>query len=395
MHNKKIPLIMIYMLFYIGLSLVLVSCNDTNPDAGLIKISDEPACNTPIMTASPEVKQTPIPSKLAIPADPTVIPKDTQIVKPKSETNPEATSIVEYGCYQGNISNMGFAAKSGDYIYYAYFVGTKYFRDSNLCKIKQDGSERIKLSDDSPAYINVCGQWIYYSNMSEAHGVVGGKIYKIKTDGTERTKFNDVDSAYINVVNGWIYFVNLTDGGDRHNQRIYKMNVDGTCVTKLNDEMSSHLTVIDNWIYYLEWNFDEEKQIYKKYICKMKTDGTQKSRITDECADLICTDGKLLLFNNFDDGGKLYCINLQDGKKAQLTNEAVKFVNLWGDYIFCIMGNDRIYRMNIDGTNQTIIRDDFSYEINIVGDWIYFYNLPGEGLEGRKMRLDGTMETNF
>lgn len=78
------------------------------------------------------------------------------------------------GNTSGNIINNGLMAYQEGYI---YFSNTS---DKNkLYRMKEDGSDKKKLSDDSCSFINVIEEWVYYRNASD-----GGKIYKIKTDGT-------------------------------------------------------------------------------------------------------------------------------------------------------------------------------------------------------------------
>jgi hypothetical protein len=58
-----------------------------------------------------------------------------------------------------------------------------------LYKIKTDGTNKTKITDEYASYVNVSGDWIYYSNLNETERVL--ELYKIKTDGTNRTKINN------------------------------------------------------------------------------------------------------------------------------------------------------------------------------------------------------------
>ena len=108
----------------------------------------------------------------------------------------------------GNITNFGFVAKQGEWIYYM-----NQSNDGKLSKAKTDGSSVKKLSDDKPLYINVIDDWVYYSNTLD-----NLCVYKVRTDGTERTKLNSDDSEFLNVVDGWIYYQNNSD-----DSKLYKM----------------------------------------------------------------------------------------------------------------------------------------------------------------------------
>lgn len=61
----------------------------------------------------------------------------------------------------GNILNGGLVAFSDGWVYY----NSAPFSDKNesaLYKAKSDGSEKIKLSEDSPYSLNVLGEWIFF-----------------------------------------------------------------------------------------------------------------------------------------------------------------------------------------------------------------------------------------
>jgi len=301
-----------------------------------------------------------------------------------------------YGSHSGNISNRGFVAENDENIFYMYTPEITYYGEGSLYKADKNGNGISMVCSDAVIDINVIGDWIYYSNYADhIRHPYGGKIYKIRTDGTERTKLNDVDSAYLNIANGWIYYINLSDGDFMTNQRIYKMRLDGTCNTKLNDEMCSHLNVVNDWIYYLSWVLNEEENIFKPQIYKMKIDGTQRSKISDDYdyTDFMCTDGKLILYNNLSDGGKMYSIMADDNtQKTKLTDEGVEFINIWGEWIYYVSKDRTLNRVLTDGTNKSVLWEQRSFKLNIIDGWIYFDKGCGEYMERHKMKLDGTME---
>lgn len=65
--------------------------------------------------------------------------------------------------------------------------GWSYYTDAenNICKINMHNDEKIKLNSDYSRYVNAAGDWIYYVNNEDSN------IYKIRTDGSERTRITD------------------------------------------------------------------------------------------------------------------------------------------------------------------------------------------------------------
>ncbi|MFP3499406.1 DUF5050 domain-containing protein, partial [Pseudomonas sp. SIMBA_059] len=62
------------------------------------------------------------------------------------------------------------------------------------------------------------------------------KIYKINVDGTGKQKISNERANELVVYNGWIYFSNYSRGG-----YLYKMKTDGTQLTKITDFLISNL----------------------------------------------------------------------------------------------------------------------------------------------------------
>ena len=79
---------------------------------------------------------------------------------------------LERGNSAGNLSNSGFVARHGEWIYFNSFSG-----DGGVYKKKEGASEAVKINDDRAWYINVLGDWIYFVSPGD-----GYKIYKMRTE---------------------------------------------------------------------------------------------------------------------------------------------------------------------------------------------------------------------
>ena len=80
----------------------------------------------------------------------------------------------------GNISNYGYSAIDGEYIYY---LDTDDGR--TIHRVKTDGSEESRLNGVKSDYINVLGGYVYFQNRDD-----NNSIYRIKTDGSEPKQLN-------------------------------------------------------------------------------------------------------------------------------------------------------------------------------------------------------------
>ena len=112
-------------------------------------------------------------------------------------------------------TSIAFLNVSGEYLYFE--TSDLEGENGDIVKIKNDGTNKSTICDDTAEYINVSGDWIYYSNVSDDY-----KLYKIKTDGTGKTKINDDDAMFINIVGEWIYY------GTGSETDTIKVKIDGT-----------------------------------------------------------------------------------------------------------------------------------------------------------------------
>lgn len=276
-----------------------------------------------------------------------------------------------YGNTQGNISNFGFVAQQGDWIYY---------NNNTLYKIKTDGTGKTEVSKDVPTFINVVGDWIYY--IESLSGT--NKMYKVKSDGTERTKLSDDISLYMVVAWDWIYYMNASDQG-----KLYKMKTDGTSKTKLNNEITLDINVSGGWVYYITQVGSGASEVHK-----VRTDGTGLTMIygASNMAFLNVSGDYLYFETNDADGKKGDLIKVKnDGTNYSTINyDNTAYINVSGDWIYFsnLSDGNKLYKMKIDGTGTIKINDDDAAFINISDQWIYY--ATSSQTDTIKVKIDGT-----
>ncbi|MCX7695404.1 MAG: DUF5050 domain-containing protein, partial [Caloramator sp.] len=286
-----------------------------------------------------------------------------------------------YTNVKGNISNGGFAATDGEYIYYSNSAD-----GGKIYKRPIDGSDAYPICNDNAKYINVVDDFIYYSNMSD-----GGKIYRIKTDGTSRSKINNVLSSYINVVDSDIYYVN----GKRSN-RIYRLKTyntdpqnEGTLVTS---DKAAYLVATSNMLYYS--NLSDKGRLYSINISGgvigtrigySTITGSTKLGVryisVTENGDVYCSgyDSKLYRLNT--KVNRLEQLNIQtnitkkgNNSSPQIVNDNVGFINAVDSssiYYRSSADSGRIYKRDLDGTSKKVV-DDVASGINVIGDILFY-----------------------
>ncbi|MGK0468136.1 MAG: hypothetical protein ACJAX4_003456 [Clostridium sp.] len=276
-----------------------------------------------------------------------------------------------YGNTQGNISNFGFVAQQGDWIYY---------NNNTLYKIKTDGTGKTEISKDVATFINVSGEWVYYIEYLSGTN----NMYKVKTDGTKRTKLSDDSSYYMVVAWDWIYYMNASDEGS-----LYKMKTDGTHKTKLNNEVALDVNVSGGWVYYITWVDSGECEIHK-----VRTNGTGLTMLSGATnMAFLNVSGDYLYFETNDaDGerGDLMKVKIDGTSYSTINYDNTEYLNVSGDWIYYSNLSDggKLYKMKTDGTGDIKINDDDAIFINIVGEWIYYKT--DLQYDNMKVKIDGT-----
>jgi hypothetical protein len=217
------------------------------------------------------------------------------------------TKVSEYGMFINIVD---------DWIYTGGLQG--------IFKFRTDGTGRTQIIDDSVWGMIVVDDWIYYANRSDS-----SKLYRIRTNGTEREKLSDNTNCYsVNVVGDWIYYASQ--------QGIYKMRIDGTEQTKLKDSPSHSIQVIDDWIYYTN----------SSGINRIRTDWTGNEKLLDmagqQLTNIIVNAG-WIYFNqvsldsdlySWEDNG-IYRMRLDGSEKTKISDEVVYLgrFNVVGNWI--------------------------------------------------------------
>jgi hypothetical protein len=264
-----------------------------------------------------------------------------------------------------NVNNYGLIASQGDWIYYNSTFGDY----GKLYRMKADGSEREKLSDDNPCYINLIDDWIYYTSRI---GCIG--IYRIRTDSSERQRLNDDVVLGITVVADWVYYINASD-----NFKLYRIRTDGSGRQKLNDDNLFTLNIVDSWIIYstyYKWDMEVNSDCG---IFRIKTDGRERQKLSDDHSEYLTTCDKWIYYCNKSDKGTLYRIGI-DGSDKRRINERhylsdVLVANDGWVYYRTIIFRSKwaIFRIRTDGSDEQQLWTGYKPDyLNVVGDWIYY-----------------------
>lgn len=279
---------------------------------------------------------------------------------PKSNTvSASSTGIVHTsGNIPSNLMNSGFVAAQGDWIYYTDPVNVGLYR------MKNDGSGVSCIKNAFATYINVSGDRIYYLDTRSRGLFIAGS-----------GKIHDDNFGMISISGDWVYYLNKNDN---MLYKVYKNGLDRTSLcgefrtSSGNHSISgiscSHMCVGNDLIYFFAEfkNEHEEDGIYS-----MRNDGSDKRLITRDKCDMLCAEDGYIYFVTPGDRG-LYRVKT-DGTGKEKLHEGVNTFNLSSGLIYFATSKG-LFKMNCTGDFISKLCNDSTDKINIVSDWIYYFN---------------------
>ncbi|HSW39732.1 MAG TPA: DUF5050 domain-containing protein, partial [Acidobacteriota bacterium] len=142
--------------------------------------------------------------------------------------------------YWGSLNGTDSLVIQNDWVYFANPAD-----GGSLYKVRIDGENLTRLSDDVPQYLNVTGRWIYYLNRNSE---TGHGLYMISIDGDGRLLLNDKDDIiYLRVHKLGLVFY-LTSEGDVF--RLYAHMPEQPVRKVFDDKPVYSIAVNDDYIFY-------------------------------------------------------------------------------------------------------------------------------------------------
>ena len=127
------------------------------------------------------------------------------------------------------------------------------------------------------------------------------------------------------------------------------------------------------------------------------------AKVINNCGD-CAIQGEKLYYTNSYDNGTLYSMNIDGSDNRKLNNDWTSWLHVSGNRIYYQYGmGGMIYVMNSDGSGQQKLNDDDSGNINVTGDRIYYsntdddftlYSMNTDGSDRKKLNDDTPLYMN-
>lgn len=284
------------------------------------------------------------------------------------------------GNTSGNLMNKGLFAEHNGRIYFSnpYDNDALYSMNSDCTNIK-------KLSDDSVSYINVTDNYIFYvrNNFDPDNA---GMLFRGQLYGVIRSKLNGKNgkSLTTDVISSMILLGNRVYYGSYDDGKIQTMytTIDKKETATIKGTQIPLYNIIDNKTYYS--GTDTDHNIYSFDLSCGLAD-----TLLEGNTYLASMNDDILYYLDMSDNYVLTAYDTLTGTTKILYDGRCVNYNIYDDVIFFQTedGDNALHRMNLDGSNDTIIMTGNSDSISCTSQYTFFtlfgqntlYRVPTHG----------------
>ncbi|HDR5039242.1 TPA: DUF5050 domain-containing protein [Bacillus anthracis] len=179
---------------------------------------------------------------------------------------------------------------------------------------------------------------------------------------------NNFNGGYLDQDSEWIYYCNPLD----EKAGIYKIKKDMSEKIKLLDKKVSNINVYKSWIY-----FSEQSTIYK-----MRKNGSEIRKLISINAENsiyeMCIYDDWIYYTDDLPYGSLYKMTIDGTNNTKISVDSPMYINIFDNHIYYAGeksdGECGIYRIDLNGNNKMKILDEDIESLNVYDQWLYFTN---------------------
>jgi hypothetical protein len=224
----------------------------------------------------------------------------------------------------------------------------------------------MDLEDVGAGLVARDGASLYFGNPNE-----GYRLYAAGQNGdSDLQNLLDISVSYVNVVDQTIYYCDTKD-----DYSIYSVSTDGQKLKELIHGPCYDLSFADGWLFYRT----------AEGILKIPASGGEPEQLlSDQVRNVYATGDWVYYVEDHGIGGLLRISSNGGEPQPVLTDRPVKFYAIQGDLLYCLIegeNNAEIYRMNVDGSNQSKVNSPTEklHAINISGNRLLIVESSKDG----------------
>lgn len=239
--------------------------------------------------------------------------------------------------------------------------------------IRNNVKSDIKISDIAVDDTYISNNSIYYLNCMS--------LFKINMDGTGRQSLN-CGGVWINSINDNGYYLGNSEGGGA-------VKIDKSIKTsnKITNLYTYCFTPYGEYDYYIKSSLTSNDGT----LCKAKDDGSIKDvKIIEDNVNYMDIYGNYIFYSSVSDN-KIYKIDIDGTNKTELnakTKSSFAIYNGWL-YFLNVDENNSLYKININNSGKNKICSDKADNIKEYDDYLYYTN-SSDNNKLYSIKIDGT-----
>ena len=275
----------------------------------------------------------------------------------------ESTQI---GNTAGNLNNKGLYCESNGKVYFS-----NPYDHNVLYSMNPDETDITRLNDVGVSSINVDSKRIYYSQTGSADGSGLGYIrnttgmYRCDLSGDDTYCYTKDPVGILALCGNHLYFQHYEVETGAY---LDVMPIDSKESTPLLYSMVTPASVAGTNIYYAGNDADH-------YLYALDTITNTSSLIWEKPVwNPVYQDG-YIYFMDLRSNYELHRYNLSSGEEQVLSSDRIDFFNIYGNVIFYQKNSatsPALKRINIDGSNDEVIKEGVFESVNITSEYAYF-----------------------
>ncbi|MCC8168595.1 MAG: DUF5050 domain-containing protein, partial [Clostridiales bacterium] len=215
---------------------------------------------------------------------------------------------------------------------------------------------------------NVYNQGMLVSGVSGAtyfHDMYDGRIYMILEDGIVAFLLAEESIYQLNYMDGVLYGVNMADNSIIS----YEISNETTNVLREAGQGVWNLQLVNDRLYFIDSSDSSLRSI--------TIDGEDEQILVEE-VDCAFVYKDVIIFSCVSEGDVMYCLPIEGGDAVQLgSQEGAGYPIVYENKIYyAVYGTeqDGIYVMNLDGSDNRMIYEDTTTQLNLYDGVLYYVN---------------------
>jgi hypothetical protein len=215
---------------------------------------------------------------------------------------------------------------------------------------------------------------IYFSN-----DMADGSLYVMNSDCSNIKKVSNDKAVYINVDENYIYYVRANNTRENqsgnflmfYNTGVFRINQNGSNLKAITGNPGAYLTLKGNNIYFQRYDVGVGLYLYKYQI-----DGSLERLLLKDAVIPSTIKDTSLYYVGYAKDHNINSLDLESFTTHPVFTGSYAYPIFMGDYIYYMNPEEdyRIYRMNSDGSNPTLLVDErcSTYNVTNTGDYLYY-----------------------